>query len=530
MSYRLCLCCWGVFWSGLISSRCDAAQPVASVAAKVDRLIEAAAGQPVAPRSDDWEFCRRIHLDLAGRIPTVRELQAFVDDPATEKRTALIDRLLLSPEYSSRLRDVLHVQLMERLGDDPEWISFLEHATSRNLPWDQLTRTILNPPEDDQDRRGAAYFLSRRLENYGQNPVDLPALTRDVGRLFLGVDLQCAQCHDHLFVDDYKQLDFQGLHSFLAHTFVRQDVKFPAVGEKLVTQKTEFSSVFLKQPQTTGPRLPFGEEVGLVTFDKGDEFAIPPDKKTRHPGRPRFSPLAVLAERLPTAENSYFVCNAVNRFWAQLMGRGLVHPLDLHHSGNPPSHPDVLDLLAREFVAHQLDIRWLLRELALTETYQRTSAWPEERRPFPPIDRYVVALERPLVAEQVAHSLWLATGQTEKLTGEMQKKFLSAFANPPREPEGEFAPSVKAVLFLSHDIELLRWLEPCDGNLSATLLAEQDAPRTIDRAFRAVLSRPPANDELVAAQQMLNEFDDGARGIRQLIWALSNTTEFAVNH
>lgn len=530
MSHRLRLCCWFILSLSLTVSRSIASPPPTSVAAEVDRLIEAAAGQPVAPRSDDWEFCRRIYLDLTGRIPTVRELQTFVDDRAANKRISLIDQLLQSSEFAARLRDLLHVQLMERLGDDAEWKRFLDHAAAQNLPWDQLTRTILNPPDDDPDRRGAAYFLSRRLENYGQNPVDLPALTRDVGRLFLGVDLQCAQCHDHLFVDDYKQLDFQGLHSFLAHTFLRQDVKYPAVGEKLVMQKTEFSSVFLKQPQATGPRLPFGDEVELAKFDKGMEYVIPPDKKTKYPGRPRFSPLTVLAERLPTRENSFFTRNAVNRFWTLLMGRGLVHPLDLHHSGNPPSHPGVLDLLEREFVGHQFDLRWLLRELALTGVYQRTSVRPEGLPPLRASDRYVIALERPLSAEQLANSLWLATGRAGPLPGEMHKKFLAAFANPPREPEGEFAPSVKAALFLSNDTDVLGWFHPHEGNLSATLLDEQDSSLIIQRAFRAVLSRPPTEDELTAVHKMLGAYDDRSRAVTQLLWALSNSTEFAVNH
>ena len=227
------------------------------------------------------------------------------------------------------MREAFHVQLMERAGEHEEWTRFLEQSFAANKPWDQLVREILNPNADDEATRGAAYFLTKRLENYGQQPVDLPGLTRDVGRLFLGVGLQCAQCHDHLFIDDYKQIDFQGLHTFVSHTTIRQDVKFPAVAEKLVDKKTEFMSVFVKVAKATGPRLPFGTEVDVPTFAKGEELALAADKNSKSPGKPKFSPLAILAEQLPTASNTQFARNIVNRLWWQMLGRGLVHPLDL---------------------------------------------------------------------------------------------------------------------------------------------------------------------------------------------------------
>ena len=281
--------------------------------ARIDRLIEAAAGATVAPRADDAEFLRRVTLDLAGRVPSVEEARAFLGEAADEKRAVLIDRLLASPEFPRRMRELIHVQLMERAGDHDEWTRFLEESFAANKPWDQLVREILNPNADDEATRGAAFFLTKRLENYGQQPVDLPGLTRDVGRLFLGVDLQCAQCHDHLFIDDYKQVDFQGLHTFVSHATIRKDVTFPAVGEKLVEKKTEFMSVFVKEAKATGPRLPFGAEVDVPAFAKGDEFALAPDRKKNFAGKPKFSPLAILAEQLPAASHAQFARNGVAR-------------------------------------------------------------------------------------------------------------------------------------------------------------------------------------------------------------------------
>ncbi len=516
------------------------------VHAKIDQLIESAAGMNVAPVADDAEFLRRVFLDLAGRIPSADEARTFLNDSAADKRTVLIDRLLAAPEYSRRMREAWHVQLMERAGEHDEWTKFLEQSFAANKPWDKLVREILNPNPEDEATRGAAFFLTKRLENYGQQPVDLPGLTRDVGRLFLGIDLQCAQCHDHLFVEDYKQVDFQGLHTFLSHATIRTDVKFPAIAEKPVDKKTEFMSVFVKEARTTGPRLPFGTEVEVPAFAKGEEFAVAPDRKVNFPGKLKFSPLAILSEQLPTAANPLFVRNIVNRLWCQMLGRGLVHPLDLSHSGNPPTHPAVLDLLATEFAAHQFDIKWLLRELTLTRAYQRSSVLPAGlgREPLP--EKYVVAIEKPLSTEQMLWSILQATGELPKYQpaqpadskpkanpplDDLRKSFIAAFANPPRDPEGEFAPSVKAALFLSNDGKVLELLKPKEGNLAELLVKETGAAKISDTLFHAVLTRTPSAEESQAVAQFLAARPDQRdKAVAQAIWALISSTEFCVNH
>src|SRR5262245_27038990 len=181
------------------------ADDLAPLRERIDQLITAAAGGPVAGQSSDDEFCRRVYLDLAGRIPSLEETRAFLADGDADKRTKLIDRLLASEDHVRRMSQALHVMLMERLGDHAEWQKFLRQSVQANKPWDQLVREILNPNPDDEVTRGSALWFTKRLENYGQNPVDIPGLVRDVGRHFLGIDVQCAQCHDHLFVEEYKQ-------------------------------------------------------------------------------------------------------------------------------------------------------------------------------------------------------------------------------------------------------------------------------------------------------------------------------------
>ena len=235
--------------------------------------------------------------------------------------------------------------------------------------------------------------------------------------MFLGVDLQCCQCHNHLTVDSYKQLDFSGLFS------VYQNLKLqpadPAhktawVSEGLVTAKYEFASVLTSKKAQTGPRMPFGEEVMIPALAGDEAWLVKPDRKSKEAGQPRFSPLNEIAQRLPVPENSMFAKNIANRVWFLLMGRGLVHPLDLQHDDNPPSHPELLDLLAKELAAHHFDLRWLVSELALTQTYQRASTLPGGGGDLHP-ELFLTALERHLTAEQQLRAFLIAIGELDRL-------------------------------------------------------------------------------------------------------------------
>jgi hypothetical protein len=499
---------------------------------RIDRLILVGAGKgKPAPQADDAEFLRRVYLDLAGRIPSVAEARAFLADGNLEKRTKLIDNLLAGPDYPRAMQEHFHLMLMERLGDHPAWSEYLRTSFARNKPWDRMAREILRADPTDEKARGANFFYAKRLEHYGENPIDYPGLTRDVGRLFLGMDLGCAQCHDHLFIDDYKQLDFQGLFAFFQNTYL-QDPRAPLVGEKPTTKKLEFMSVFKKKPRATGPRLPGGEEIGIPALKKGEEYTKPPDRKKKFPGVPRFSPLEELARRLPRADNPAFTKNSANRLWFLLMGRGIVHPLDLHHEANPPSHPELLDLLAREFAAHEFDIKWLLRELALSETYQRAS-WLPEGQPEPAPDRFLMAQERRLSPEQLLASILQALGERPSAAerAEAEKKFLKAFAHPPRDPADEFSPSLKGALFVLNESTVQGWLRPHGENLIARLEKTEDPARIAEELYLAVLTRPPTAEEArTVADYLARRKGRKADALGHLAWALLASTEFNVNH
>ncbi len=335
---------------------------------RIDALIERDAKTPLAAAAGDAEFLRRVYLDLSGKIPSVAEARAFLQDTSADKRARLIDRLLESASYARRMRDVFHIMLMERRGDNDDWLAYLEASFAANKPWDQMAQEILQGEAADKSLKGAPFFFAKRLEHYGQNPIDQDGLARDIGRLFLGVDLQCANCHDHLFIDDYKQKDYKGLFAFIANTKVQND---GTLSETLTTQKLEYVSVFAAGQRATGPRLPFGEEFEIPTFAKGEEYLEPPDRKKRTPGVPKFSPRKLLAKELPQSDVALFNKNIANRLWWVMMGRGLVEPLDLQHKANPPSHPELLDLLAREMVDSNYDIKAFLRQVALSGAYQR---------------------------------------------------------------------------------------------------------------------------------------------------------------
>jgi len=499
---------------------------------RIDAIIETKAktdGVPLSPLTDDAEFVRRVYLDFAGRIPTGDETNAFFADTSPDKRARLIDKLLAAPEYATRMADAFHVMLMERLGDNAQWTQFLRESFANNAKWDAMVRKMLRADPKDTMQPGASFWLSKRLENYGQNPVDYSGLTRDVGRLFLGKNLQCCECHDHLFIDDYKQTQFQGLYAFFKNAYLANPTKM-LVGERPTTEKTPFASVFTKVPMLTGPALPANMMIEIPEVAKGKEYLEPPDRKTGSPGVLKFSPLKEISDRLPTKNNSDFTRNSANRIWFLLLGRGIVHPLDLHHSGNPPSHPEVLALLANELAVHDFDIRWLLREIAMTKAYQRSSKLSAEAKDSPHPKYFATAIERRLTAEQLLQSVILATSADAKIADTLRPKFLKAFANQPREPEDEFTPSLKSALFMLHDDAILGLLKPKPGNLvdRAAKLSDTEAVNTL---FLAILSRRPSTKERDTIAKLLARHPDKrAETLSRVAWAMLASMEFGVNH
>jgi len=498
---------------------------------RIDTLIEAKAKdqkQALSVVADDAEFLRRLSLDFTGRIPTAEGTRKFLDDKSPNKRASQIDAFLESPEYPLAMADRLDTMLMERLGSNVTWTKYLSDSLAAKKPWDRMVREMLRADHKDEPNRSASYFLSKRLENYGQNPVDYSALTRDVGRLFMGKNFQCCECHDHLTVSDYKQQDFQGLQAYFKNSYLVNAATMQ-VAEKPTTEKTRFASVFTNVEMFTAPALPGGGMMLMIPmFAKGAEYLEKPDPKTKNPGMPKFSTLAAAAEQIPTAKNRDFVRNSVNRIWFLMLGRGLVHPLDMGHAENPPSHPELLELLADEFVAHQFDLKFLFREIAMTSAYQRSSLLPVNSPVVPP-QAFTTAIEKRLSAEQLFASMAVATGNTT--IPATKAKFLKAFANQAREPEYDVEPSLKAALFVLHDDAVLSLLTPKAGNLVDRLMKIDDTGKFADELYLSVLSRKPLPAEAKIVTDVLTRHN-GKREVasRKLAWALLTSMEFGVNH
>ena len=526
------------------------------VCVRVDKLISDYATKhniPTGHRCDDATFLRRVHLDFAGIIPTPDRVREFLADTDPDKRTKLIDELLNAPTYAKRMATAFNVILMERQPENEEWHAYLEQSFAENKPWNQLALEILSPDPRSESTRASAYFHTRRLTKSGQQPTDWPGLTRDVGRLFLGVDLECAQCHRHRSVRDYKQIDFQGMFTVYKNVNIFRNTKFPAVTQKPMNTQLTFQSVFRDEKEMTGPRVPFADEIEVVSYKRGEEWEIVEDRKSELPGVLKFNPMRLLAERMIDPTNRRFPRNIANRIWFQLMGRGIVHPLDLHHSQNPPTHPELLEMLTDEIIAHDFDIKWLMRELALSETYQRSSRLPEGATKVPE-ESFQVALERPMSAEQVFWSVLRATRNLKRLVAESEKPdeeaeetestdeeepvtlesvkeaFLTAIANPPKEPEIDFAPTMKLALFTLNDDSRLGLLNPVAGNLVAELAKADDAADIIDQLYLSILSRSPDDGEREMLVEHFERHGTTDKTVALAAWALIGATEFWLVH
>lgn len=366
--------CLATLLIGIVFPQGLLAQSPASLHARIDELVTGAHIGPAAPIATDAEFARRVYLDLTGMVPSSAELAPFLADASADKRTRLVDQLLASPRYARHWANVFDVMWMERRPDKhvpaPEWQKYLFDSFVANKPYDVLVREVLTADGVDPATRPAAkFFLDRDAEPN--------LLTRDVGRIFFGRDFQCNQCHDHPLIEDYLQPDYYGIFAFLnrLETFTGADKK--TVLMEKADGEVSFQSVF--DPTAKGitwPRVPGGKQVEEPKFNPGEEYAVAPAKDTRH--IPKYSRRAQLAQQTTTGTNQPFARNIANRLWAQMMGRGLVEPLDMHSVGNPPTNPQLLELLTAEFAAGKFDIRAFIRELALTQTYQRSIDVPAD--------------------------------------------------------------------------------------------------------------------------------------------------------
>ena len=278
-------------------------------------------------------------------------------------------------------------------------------------------------------------------------------------------------------------------------------------------------------------------------FDKGKEYKVAPKKGVKPV--PNYSRFGHLGAAITARDNERFRRTAANRFWAMMLGRGLVHPLDADHPDNPPSHPELLKLLGDEFAAHKFDVKWLLREIALSKTYQRSSEVRPSVESVSP-SKFAVAILKPLSPEQLAYAMMQATGYTDAERQALGKKlsdatlharlagniapFRSMFGTQPGEPEDGFVATLDQTLFLKHGGVIRNLIAARPGSLLDRVEKLKDPAAVADELFLSVLARPPSAEERQDIAEAIRSPANRRSELSEVIWAMLASSEFRFNH
>ncbi len=480
---------------------------------RIDELIEQRLAlsefQP-APQADDAEFLRRVHLDLTGVVPRVSEARAFLADASPDKRDKLVDRLLTSPAQATHLANTwrrimlpggLNLEQINNVAGVQNW---LRSRFVENLRYDNLVSELLVATEGDQTGP-ALYYTALDLA-----PEKLAGST---ARIFLGLQIECAECHDHPF-DDWKQADFWGYAAFFAQ--LRQDGAMQPGRNGMRIVDTDVGEV----------KLPNSETVVPPQFIGG---AKPSDDEL---GTRRMQ----LAIWMASRDNPYLAKAAVNRVWAQLFGRGIVEPVDDLGPHNAPSHPQLLEELTQYFVDTGFDLRELYATLTRTRAYQRTSAWTDQ--PQPPPELLACMPLKTLSADQLYDSLNRILNRQPPNTngGPLLDPLRQAFVLR-MQADGrsllDYEAGVLQALTMLNGSDLAEATDPQRspllGAIEAPLL--DDAQR-IDTLYLATLTRLPREEERRLCLERVQSVSPSEKGkaLSDVLWALLNSAEFALNH
>lgn len=495
-----------------------------------------------APLADDCTLVRRTTLDVAGRIPTVAEVQNYANSTDADKRGRLVERLMASPDFALHFRNELDTLLMGgQKGGNNEWREYLLKSVRNGRPWDQMFRDMLIGSEDDAEIKPALTFLKSRVR-------ELDELTNETTTIFFGVNVSCAKCHDHPLVSDWKQDHYFGMTSFFQRTYQTKknglaekfsgEVKFKTTkGEDKVAKFMFLNGATIDEPVV---------EVSADIRKQRDEEVKKQmqDDKAGPPSRPDFSPRTKLVELALQPENQTMLArNIVNRVWAMYLGRGLVHPLDQMHSANPASHPELLEWLTRDLIAHKYELRRLVKGIVLSEVYARSSEWSGSiETPAP--DRFAVALVRPLSPRQYALSLQIACERPDNIAAQVADaekwpkrredidRQIEGVANQFELPGENFQVGVdEALLFANSPQFTDNYLRDNPDRLVGVLKQQTDRTQQITTAYWAILSRAPSPDEITACEQYIAKRDaDPVAATKQMVWALMTSPELRFNH
>jgi hypothetical protein len=485
---------------------------VDALAAKIDERIAAAWGKDVkpAPLADDAEFFRRLSLDLAGRIPSVTEIRDFLDDDRPDKRRLWTERILrgdpgdssYKTAYVNHFANAWRAWLLAQTDQQgqagqPTLEAWLRQRLKANVGYDRLVRELLTQPlggnQNPEPQEGSAAPFYDANERKPEN------LAGAAARLFLGVKIECAQCHNHPFAQ-WKREQFW-----------------------------EFAAFFTDlAPQ--GRRGQRGE-IKVAGTDRVMRARFLDGKEPKWKAGPGTRP--TLADWITAADNPYFARAAVNRVWTYFLGTGLADPEDKAEGERPAAHKELLDELSRQFAAHKYDVKLLIRAIAASKAYQRTSAVSH-----PSHEDWRLFARMPLRGmspEQLFDSLAEATEYRDGPSGNRRAardQFVARF--PAQDQATDYQTSTLQALYLMNN-QFIADRTSLEKNRTLATLAEQrtGTARKVESLYLVVLSRKPRPQE---SERFVKYVEKGGpsgepkRALADLFWALLNSPEFLLNH
>ncbi len=476
-------------------------------------------GLPPSVVCDDATYLRRVTLDIAGRLPTADEAEAFPADTSPDKRAALVDRLLATTDYAEYFAGKWSGLLRNKRGGSPPHATYAFHAwlrdsLNRNLPYDKFASAILSASGTISANPPAAWYraVTKQQEQL-----------QDVAQIFCGQRLQCAQCHHHPY-EKWSQQDYYGFAAFFS-TIGRKPADEP--GEEAVFhQWRDASAVNIKTQQPVKP-TPLGSPVLNL--------------------KPQDDPRRALASWLTATENPFFARVLVNRYWKHFLGRALVEPEDDLRVTNPATNPALLDALATHFTESRFDLKALVRAICNSTTYQLSSL-PNE---YNAADRqnYSRFFPRRLPAEVLLDAIDTVSGIPTKFPGQPAgaravalpddsfnagSYFLTVFGRPDNtsacECERTTDSSLAQSLHLLNSKNVQEKITNGEGR-AATLAKDTQPPdQRIRRLFLVTHGRPPSGEETAKAASYLTAREGKPAAWEDLVWALMNSKEFLFNH
>lgn len=488
----------------------------------VDTLVNAKLRKlRIAPSalSDDATFLRRAYLDLVGMLPSSATVRAFVADPAPGKRAALIDGLIARPEFTGvwtmKWAEMLQIrsadqQVQMSTKSAQQYYEWLEDQMERHVPADEMVRTLLTATGPSFERPEANYYKVER---------DTLKLAENTAQAFMGLRIQCAQCHNHPF-DRWSMNDYYGFAAFFAQ-----------IGRKSGEDPRE---TIVTNSGSGGVKHPVGGRDVAPRFLGGVQPEIPKGGDRRR----------VLADWLTSADNPYFARNLANVVWAQFFGRGIVDPVDDVRVSNPAVNAALLDRLAAKLVEYKYDLRPLVRDICNSRTYQ-LSAMPNDSNADDDRNFARAGLRR-IRAEVLLDALNEVTGSPQKIQGlrsgartvaiadgRTTNYFLTTFGRATRETpctcEVRMEPNLSQALHLLNGDSVNA--KVVGGGVVKKLLKEGRTPAAvIDELYLRTLGRFPSEAEKTKLQAFFGDGKAPDVVLNDLFWSLLNAKEFVFNH